>query len=133
MSDTPETDAAQQEGLIRGNPIPTLVTQVDFARKLERERDEARAQLDRICKEGFGNDDSIGLEPTDDYILRKLNDLREATQCDWKQDIDGNWDTSCKQCMCFEYGPPYEQGYQYCHHCAATINFIHYKIEEEGL
>ena len=74
--------------------------------EMERELSEARAQLDRICK--------------------------EAT-CDWKQDIDGNWDTSCKQCICFEYAPPYEQGYQFCHHCGATINFIRYKIEEEEL
>jgi hypothetical protein len=45
MSDrpTPETDAAQCEGLLRTNPIPMQVVHVNFARKLERERDEARA------------------------------------------------------------------------------------------
>jgi len=45
-------------------------------------------------------------------------------RCDWKQDEDGNWDTSCGQCMCFEYAPPNEQGYRFCHHCGLTINFI---------
>ncbi len=86
---------------------------VEFARRLERERDEARAeledwrnaskgaenphpdevhctcvpllhkllkdvqnQLSRICKEGFDNQDTIGLEPADDYVLRKLVKLR---------------------------------------------------------
>jgi hypothetical protein len=45
MSDrpTPETDAEQHEGLLRGNPMPTQVVHVNFARRLERERDEARA------------------------------------------------------------------------------------------
>ena len=42
---TPETDASQHEGLIRGNAMPTQVVHVNFARKLERERDEAREAL----------------------------------------------------------------------------------------
>jgi hypothetical protein len=61
----------------------------DFARKLERERDEARSQLYRICREGFGNDDTIGLEPADDYALRKLAELRQA--------LSGRT-VSCSQC-----------------------------------
>jgi hypothetical protein len=40
---TPETDTEQHEGLLRTNPIPMQVVTVNFARKLERERDEARA------------------------------------------------------------------------------------------
>ncbi len=50
--------------------------QGDFARQLERERNEARDQLARICKEGFGNDDTIGLEPADDYVLRQVAKMR---------------------------------------------------------
>ena len=42
---TPETDAAQHEGLLRGNPMPTQVVHFLFARKLEQERDEAREKL----------------------------------------------------------------------------------------
>lgn len=45
MSDTPETDAAQHEGLLRTNPIPMQVVTANFARRLERERDEARDKL----------------------------------------------------------------------------------------
>ena len=45
---TPDTDEAQHEGLLRGNPMPTQVVTANFARKLERERDEARAALERI-------------------------------------------------------------------------------------
>jgi len=49
--------------------------------------------------------------------------------CDWKQDDDGNWDTSCNQCVCFEHAPPFEQGYKFCHHCGLTINFIEHEPE----
>ena len=47
MSDrpTPETDAEQHEGLLRTNPIPMQVVTANFARKLERERDDARELL----------------------------------------------------------------------------------------
>ena len=64
MSDrpTPETDAAQHEGLLRTNPIPTQVVHINFARRLERERDEAMEKhateatehmlaINRICNE----------------------------------------------------------------------------------
>ena len=48
MSATPETDAAQHEGLLRTNPIPLQVVTAEFARKLERERDEAQNELSSI-------------------------------------------------------------------------------------
>ena len=48
-SDTPETDAAQHEGLLRTNPIPMQVVTANFARKLERERDEAREIAARLA------------------------------------------------------------------------------------
>jgi hypothetical protein len=64
MSDTPETDAAQHEGLLRTNPIPMQVVTANFARKLERERDEAR-EIIRMAKAKFceeGSDGSIASE-----------------------------------------------------------------------
>ena len=50
MSDTPRTDAAQHEGLLRGNPIPTSVTTAEFARQLERELNAAKAELAAMKK-----------------------------------------------------------------------------------
>jgi hypothetical protein len=49
---TPETDSAQCEGLLRTNPIPIQVVTANFARKLERERDEARDALKHIEEYG---------------------------------------------------------------------------------
>ncbi len=37
-----------------------------------------RDQLHRICQEGFGNQDTIGGEAADDYVLRRLTAMREA-------------------------------------------------------
>ncbi len=37
-----------------------------------------RDQLHRICQEGFGNQDTIGGEAADDYVLRRLKAMREA-------------------------------------------------------
>lgn len=78
MSDrlTPETDAY----CLRAIGFPTGYEWREFARKLERQRDEARDQLDRICRDGFGYQDTIGLEPCADYVLRKLNEERELAR-----------------------------------------------------
>jgi hypothetical protein len=73
-TDTPETDAETARMAFAGEEKVTS----DFARKLERERDEARNQLYRICKEGFDNQDTIGLETADDYALRTIAGMREA-------------------------------------------------------
>ena len=40
------------------------------------EIDALRNQLDRICKEGFNNDDTISCEPADDYVLRQIGKLK---------------------------------------------------------
>lgn len=71
---TPETD--HQRALDNGDSTLAL----DFAERLERERDEAREQLNRICREGFGNDDTVSLEPCDDYVLRMLKQEREQAR-----------------------------------------------------
>lgn len=47
-------------------------------------------------------------------------------QCIWPEDEDGNWATSCDQLMVFEYGPPKEHGYKFCHHCGKPIVFVEY-------
>lgn len=45
---------------------------------LRAENEHLIDQLDRICKEGFDNQDTIGREPADDYVLRQLVAMREA-------------------------------------------------------
>jgi hypothetical protein len=57
-------------------------------KQLERELAATKSQLARICQEGFGNDDTIGLEPADDYVLRKLAELR-AGQAKWQALAEG--------------------------------------------
>ena len=73
MSDTPITDAAILES--KGHWSFALRDKMET---LERENAAMRNQLERICKEGFGNQDTIGQEPADDYVLRQLAAMREA-------------------------------------------------------
>lgn len=76
MSDTPRTDAAILTEPFQIRTLSFEVVHVEVAEQLERELTATKSQLARICQEGFGNDDTIGLEPADDYVLRKLAGLR---------------------------------------------------------
>lgn len=76
---------------------------------------------------------AAAIKATEAEIKVMLTASKEASRCDWKEDIDGNWDTSCKQCMSFEYDPPAKQGYKFCHHCGSTINFINFEIEDHDI
>ena len=53
---TPRTDAAQHEGLIRGNALPTKVVRADFARQLERENAELLEALELLSTHGHADD-----------------------------------------------------------------------------
>lgn len=108
MSDTPRTDA-ERKRLKRSKTCPSDPVSADFARQLERELNAAKAALSGRT-----------------VSCSNCNEVA-AKRCDWKEDSDANWDTSCKQCMCFEHAPPSEQGYKFCHHCGSTINFIKYR------
>ena len=54
MTPTPRTDAAQHEGLMRGNALPTKVVRADFARQLERENAELLAALESMVAANSG-------------------------------------------------------------------------------
>jgi hypothetical protein len=76
MSDTPETDAAQHEGLLRTNPIPMQVVTANFARKLERERDEAWEIAGRLAhfleRPAYSVDEAIArMEALNSYKKQK--------------------------------------------------------------
>ena len=83
-SDTPETDAAQHEGLLRTNPIPMQVVTANFARKLERERDEARAVAGAMADIAEGScsippwDSTRTAQPQEAPAHLQLPDLQEV-------------------------------------------------------
>lgn len=75
MNDTPETDAEANNGSLCDQCVP-----VDFARKLERERDEAREYADKLV----AHKDMVCL-PKDLEVLREANlglavELHEARE-----------------------------------------------------
>ena len=79
MSDTPETDAAQHEGLLRTNPIPMQVVTANFARKLERERDEAREQYDNLATEHMLAVNKLAKERDEALMDRANGDMATMT------------------------------------------------------
>ena len=76
---TPETNEAQHEGLLRGNPMPTQVVHVNFARILERERDEAMEALSKLT----GTHLSVAISERDDA----LNQI-QGWENKWKAAVD---------------------------------------------
>ena len=54
MTDTPRTNEAEHEGLLRGCATPTKVVRADFARQLERENAELLEALDGMVKANGG-------------------------------------------------------------------------------
>ena len=71
MSDTPRTDSAQCEGLLRGNAVPTHVVHVTFARQLERELDqllERLSEAEELIREI--RDDEVNAQDETDKFLR---------------------------------------------------------------
>lgn len=80
MSDTPRCDRHSLD-METEDFDAELAKTYELAWSLERELNAATNQLARICKDGFDNQDTIGLEPADDYILRKLAELRQALSC----------------------------------------------------
>ena len=41
--------------------------------------------------------------------------------CQWKEDSDGNWETSCGEAFCLEEGTPVENTYNYCPACGGIL------------
>jgi len=48
MSDTPETDAVEFDILDADNDVTHRLVEADFARRLERERDDLLAEVERL-------------------------------------------------------------------------------------
>lgn len=96
MSDspTPETDAEAVDGIdCYGDPLKTWeykaskdgeVVPIEFARRLERERDKAREELAILKAECAKTSEEFGLPPTvrpaDGEIKRMINGWREALE-----------------------------------------------------
>ena len=83
MSDTPETDAAQHEGLLRTNPIPLQVVTAEFARRLERERDEAKRLQD------YDTAKAIRREKERDEAIREMNRYKRQWEESRSENVEG--------------------------------------------
>lgn len=66
-------------------------------------------------------------------MARELMELREKADqtCEWKQDEESLWETSCGESFYFEDGGLKENHCTYCHHCGKKIVEIAYKSDDE--
>ena len=94
MSDTPETDAEAVDGIdCYGDPLKSWdyktskdgeVVPAEFAKRLERQRDEAREELAILKAECAKISEEFGLPPTvrpaDGEIKRMINGWKEAIE-----------------------------------------------------
>ena len=133
MSDrpTPETDAALYRGM-------TATMRHAMLQRLERERDEARENWNRVCLEA---EHWLSLASKRQDEIDKLRGQRDAAEkiagqvdglkcriaelkgrlersCVWTEDSETNWDTSCGECFSFAVGGKHAV---YCCHCGGKI------------
>lgn len=100
MSDTPETERLSHCGWYRGTPITDAVSEIldfkvdlHFARKLERERDEALDVLSNISSYlgcGIGDDTTTARQYNEMIMdgIKLLNDLIVETKNRYKEEAD---------------------------------------------
>ena len=68
----------------------------------------------------------------DGIISVMLRDLH--TPCRWTEDADGNWDTACGACLCFETDPREDTTLRFCQNCGHPLELVSYVepvIDEE--
>jgi hypothetical protein len=46
--------------------------------------------------------------------------------CLWQEDSDGNWDSECGGCYCFEYDLTEDSTYTFCPKCGRRIEIVQY-------
>lgn len=146
MSDRPtlETDQALEHGM---NPAQTWA----MLQRLERERDEARENWNRVSLEA---EHWLSLASQRQDEITEVREQRNAAEmiagqvdglkfriaelkgrlersCVWTEDSETNWDTSCGECFSFAVGGKHAV---YCCHCGGKIvakEWRHEQLEDQ--
>lgn len=119
MSDTPETDAVQHEGLLKTNAIPMKVVTAEFARNLERERNSVIGKLQETQKDAL--DRVIRHADRFKKVCSERNEWREIAEelCDAAAYGLAQWDDGYSLKVCKQIGD-------------AILRFRQMKKEEEA-
>lgn len=66
-------------------------------------------------------------------LARGVLNLRpaEPVTCQWKEDDEGNWDTSCGEKWVFTVDGPTENNVRFCHGCGKPVEVVPYVREKE--
>jgi len=52
-----------------------------------------------------------------------------TAHCVWSEDIDGNWETTCKQMFVLDEGTPEDNGFRFCCYCGKALSEKRYANE----
>jgi hypothetical protein len=100
----------------RQTPPPTFTAeQCDEIAAYQRELAESAAL------EGAITDAKEHRESADVAQYAASLQRREDATCEWKEDEDGNWHTSCDEMFTFIDGKPRENYYKFCAHCGRHL------------
>lgn len=61
--------------------------------------------------------------PDKDYeeLLHWVERECGSTECNWREDVDGNWHTDCSQCFVLTSGSPDDNGMKFCCYCGSAL------------
>lgn len=60
-------------------------------------------------------------------LIAELRRLRgQTTPCEWREDADGNWWTSCDNIHAFITAGPVENRYKFCPYCGKPLTTTNY-------
>lgn len=68
-------------------------------------------------------------------IAREALKGGSQSTCKWNHDQDHEndvWETSCGNAVVFDEGEPKDHGYEFCHYCGKTIEFVENEKGGEG-
>jgi hypothetical protein len=61
-----------------------------------------------------------------DELLHWVERECGSTQCNWQEDEDGDWDTSCSHRFSLNEGTPTENNMKFCCYCGASVIESHF-------
>ena len=55
--------------------------------------------------------------------------MTDATTCEWSENSDGQWETSCDNMFEFNEGGPILNGFKFCPYCGVAMQAIYFMEE----
>lgn len=105
----------------------------------EYEAESLRGRAAHLAADRRGMEYLSGARPMPDTKLcgavTQAGEDRKFRTCEWAEDMDGNWDTSCNKVFVFlNYDGPEGNGFKFCPYCGGQLAEVPHEEaqDEEG-